>query len=129
MDDLNELMKASETVEFEKKEFEELPDGTYPAIINAVKFTQTKNTGKPMFVWEFIIDGGKFNGRKEWKNQVLNDPTSMAYLRLDLKAFGIVDKEIELIEAKLDTLLDVQLDITIAKNEKGFRNIYLKPLK
>ena len=130
--ELQALLEASADVEvadFSK----EVPDGTYPATIYAVEFTESKTSGNIMFKWEFVYgDACEFANRHEWKYTVLNKPENMKRLTTDLEKFGIECTSIERIKDQLENLLDVPVEITIKSSESKsngqiYRNISVNP--
>ena len=130
--ELQALLEASADVEVADYS-QEVPDGTYPATIYAVEFTESKTSGNLMFKWEFVYgDACEYANRHEWKYTVLNKPENMKRLITDLEKFGIECTSIERIKEQLENLLDVPVDITIKSSESKsngqiYRNISVNP--
>lgn len=130
--ELQALLEASADVEVADYS-KEVPDGTYPATIYAVEFTESKTSGNLMFKWEFVYsDDCEYANRHEWKYTVLNKPENMKRLITDLEKFGIECISIERIKEQLENLLDVPVEITIKSSESKsngqiYRNISVNP--
>lgn len=130
--ELQALLDASADVEVNNYG-KEVPDGTYPAIIYAVEFCESKSSGNLMFKWEFVYDEEtEYANRHEWKYTVLNKPENMKRLTTDLGKFGIICDSIEHIKEQLEQLLDVPVEITIKSsksksNDQIYRNISVNP--
>lgn len=81
--------KASAT---EKREFKPIPTGTYPCEL--IEFsTKETQTGRDMFKCVFNIIAGPFQGKKLFKNMVINaeSPDVMKYLKADMANLGLKD--------------------------------------
>lgn len=130
--ELQALLEASADVEVSDFS-QEVPDGTYPALIYAVEFTESKTSGNLMFKWEFVYgEDCEYANRHEWKYTVLNKPENMKRLITDLEKFGIKCDSIENIKNQLEDLLDVPVEITIKSsksktNDQVYRNISVNP--
>lgn len=130
--ELQALLEASANVEVSDYG-QEVPDGTYPATIYGVEFTESKKSGNLMFKWEFVYgDACEYANRHEWKYTVLNKPENMKRLITDLEKFGIECTSIERIKEQLENLLDVPVDITIKSSksktsDEVYRNISVNP--
>jgi len=48
----------------EEMRFEAIPKGIYDAVVDSCEYKISKNSGKPMFEFQFEINGGDYNGRK-----------------------------------------------------------------
>lgn len=136
LDDLNALLEAAkELPELPGDgEYQKLPDGEYTAIIDNVKFSESKK-GSLMFVWEFIITDGPFTKYHEWKYSMLTSPENMQRLTTDLKKFGVNTTSMEKIEKDFNLLVDVpvtlKIESTVSKKDPSaapFRNVSVKPL-
>lgn len=129
--ELQALLDASADVVVD--DFSEVPDGTYEATIYAVEFTESKNSHKLMFKWEFIYTEEDYANRHEWKYTVLDKPENMKRLTTDLEKFGIECDTIDHIKEQLEHLLDVPVTLTIKSsqsktNDQIYRNISVNPL-
>ena len=130
--ELQALLEASADVEVNDYG-KEVPDGTYPATIYGVEFTESKTSGNLMFKWEFVYgEDCEYTNRHEWKYTVLNKPENMKRLITDLEKFGIECTSIERIKEQLENLLDVPVEITIKSSESKsngqiYRNISVNP--
>ena len=131
--ELQALLDAS--VDVKVDDFSPVPDGTYDAIIHAVEFTESKQSGNLMFKWEFIYTTEEYENKHEWKYTVLNKPENMKRLVTDLEKFGINCSSMETIQEGLSNLLDVEVTLVIKTSEpkeegkEGYRNISVNPLE
>lgn len=134
LEELNALLEESKNVELNDNTFDKLPDGEYTALIDNCEFTESKNSGNLMFKMEFIITGPKFAKKHEWKYYVLNKAENMKRLTTDLTKFGINCSSMDKIQAGLEDLLDVEVNLTIKTSEpkeegkEGYRNISVNPI-
>jgi hypothetical protein len=112
--------------------YEELPDGRYQVRIERVELKESKNQKLPMLEWEFVVVDGKYEGRHEWKYNLIV-PDRLKWLKQDLFSAGLELEELHKLEEELPTLLDRVLDIEIATNKsektgKNYRNVYIRKL-
>lgn len=72
--------------------FKALPPGEYDAVVSAVEFRASRK-GDPMYVIEFTIDGGPFNGCKCWRYVVITE-RSVNIAWEQLKALGANQEDV-----------------------------------
>ena len=128
--ELQALLDASVAVKVD--DYSLVPDGTYDAIIHTVEFTESKNTGKLMFKWEFIYTTEEYENKHEWKYNVLDKPENMKRLTTDLEKFGVNCSSMDSIRNGMQDLLDVPVLLTIKttvskSNGQEYRNISVNP--
>lgn len=75
------------------KSFEALPTSVYPMVIAGFQIKESKSSEHPYIEWEFIVEGGDYNGRKIWYRSSLH-PNVDWRLREDLKAFGVAEDKL-----------------------------------
>ena len=108
-----------------KQEFQPVPDGPYPCVIDKVEFRDYKN-GNPYLNWVLIIDGGPHDGRWLFKRNMLANSQNMVFLKKDIAACGVTLPD-KLSDLELEALLDKKIKVT--KKTKGdFENIYIDHL-
>ena len=128
--ELQALLDAS--VDVKVDDYSPVPDGTYDAIIHAVEFTESKQSGNLMFKWEFIYTTEEYENKHDWKYTVLNKPENMKRLTTDLEKFGVNCSSMESIRNGLIDLLDVPVLLTVKttvskSNGQEYRNISVNP--
>lgn len=119
--------------------FSRVPDGDYVAAIDALRAEMTDDN-YPRLGWEFVIQGGDYDGRRLFLNHTLKDKRNIGWLKKDLRACGVdIDApEFRLSafmaeESNLEELLDVLLDVTVKNRtykaadgtEKQATNVYI----
>ncbi|OYD06081.1 DUF669 domain-containing protein [Paludifilum halophilum] len=114
----------------EVSSFDELPDGRYRVRVQAARLKESKNQGIPMLEWEFVVAEGKYEGRHEWKYNLIV-PDRIRWLKQDLFNAGLDLEELEKLEQELPQLLDRVLEIEIKTNKsektgKAYRNVYIR---
>jgi hypothetical protein len=116
-------------------EFKEVPDGVYQVFIEEIALTETKKEPvRPMLAWQLSIMSGEHEGRKLFKNAVVNTKDkdsieqSLRFIKTDLSVCGLNCKFSEIAE-NLDKLLNAQLEVkVVTKDHKGkpIQNIYIQ---
>lgn len=103
-----------------------VPDGKYNARIDRVEVKQTK-TGKPMVAWQLVIMGGPHDGRRVFKNSVVQDNT-VQYLKQDLSVCGFTG-DLDSLDTTTGAaqLLDRVVAITVKTNGEN-SNTYINRL-
>lgn len=134
--ELNGLLEDSKEVELPTGgDFEDLPDGTYEAVIENCEFKESKSSGNLMFEWHFIIENGQYAGRHHWKYQVLTSAENMKRLTTDLAKFRVDTTSMDAIERGIDEVLigapcDITVKTSVAKDGKykgqSFTNTSIK---
>lgn len=75
-----------------EQSFELIPKGIYNAIVESCEYKISNNSGKPMFEFQFAIDGGDFAGRKLYYYASFSEKalsgTKTALLRIDPTIFS-----------------------------------------
>ncbi len=107
----------------EEREFEDVPDGKYQAIVEKVELTRAQSSGNMMLKWTLKILGPRLAGRLLWRNSVMASKENLKWLKTDLHTCGVEIEKLSDLPARLGDLLDVTLEIT--KRTKGENeNIY-----
>ena len=137
--DVNELVNgfntATENTNNEKKEFEEVPYGTYMVKVERLYLKETK-TRKPMVcVWFRILEGSQKN-RLIFMNQMVDTNQKMNIF----KSFLVkLDSGVELgfdgnwdkFKAMLNNILEeiaetVEYELDYGQNDRGYNTYYIK---
>ena len=137
--DVNELVNgfntATENTNNEKKEFEEVPYGTYMVKVERLYLKETK-THKPMVcVWFRILEGSQKN-RLIFMNQMVDTNQKMNIFKgflakLDSGVTLGFDGNWDKFEAMLDNILEeiadaVEYELDYGQNDRGYNTYYIK---
>ena len=105
------------------REFESVPDGTYQANVKKVELTRSKSSETPMLKWTLEILAPKYNGRLLFRNNMIETPENIKWLKTDLHTCGLDLKKLSDLPANLEKLLDVKLEVT--KRTRGeYENVF-----
>jgi len=105
----------------EEPSFDEVPDGKYQVRIDSVRLDRSQR-GDPMIKWDLLVIAGQHQGRHIFKNSVIT-PAALPYVKGDLKTVGLQLAKFSDLSARLEDLLDVNLEIT--KRTRGdYTNVY-----
>src|SRR5260370_25032059 len=63
--------------------YSDIPDGTYNAVIEEARLTETASTGRPMVIWKLRIQGPQAVNRVVTKTRVVTENTRL-YLKEEL---------------------------------------------
>lgn len=100
-----------------------IPDGRHYAKVMEA-YLKRSAAGNPMLKWVLEIVGGDHAGTKVYRQNMMQTQENMKWLKIDLKTAGIELKKASELEANLDKLIGIYLEIK--KATKGeFENIYL----
>jgi hypothetical protein len=111
------------SVDVEEKDFEAVPDGKYQVKVDRVELTRSETSGNPMLKWALKILGPTHKGRLLWRNNVIASKDNVKWLEQDLYTCGLQMDKLSDLPGKLETLLDVGLEVTKRTYNK-FENIY-----
>lgn len=118
-------------------EFENVPDGKYQARVDKVEIREVRNgkyQGEGMLSWQFVIEGGKYDGRRLFSNNMFvsreldPDQGFVARLKKTLDAAGLKLTKLSELEGRIGELLDRKLSVTVkntSKGDKEFCNVYV----
>jgi len=111
------------TADVEEKDFEAVPDGKYQVKVDRVELTRSETSGNPMLKWALKILGPTHKGRLLWRNNVIASKDNVKWLKQDLYTCGLQMDKLSDLPGKLETLLDVGLEVT-KRTKNEFENIY-----
>tara|TARA_R110001583_G_scaffold21394_4_gene81241 strand:- start:331 stop:801 length:471 start_codon:yes stop_codon:yes gene_type:complete len=109
----------------EKKDFEEVPDGSYSCVVERAEFRKSKS-GNPYLSMALVVDSGPHEGRWMFKRNMLRTEENLSYLKKDLAVCGVAVPD-KLSDLKLESLLDLSVKAT-KKTKDDFENIYIDRL-
>jgi len=125
--------------EFEKteaappNEFVKIPNGKYQVVVDKVRLDRAQNSGALMLKWELIIIGGKYIGRRLFRNNMIATPENFSWLKRDLINSGVEIKKASELPGQLNNLLNILLEVAVRntkKNDQENVNVYItKKLK
>lgn len=108
----------------EDRDMDSVPDGKYQVVVDRVELTKSQNTDNTMLKWKLKVVGPKHEGAIIWRNNVLANQNNVKWLKNDLHACGLDLEKLSELPGKLESLLDVMIEIT--KKTKGENeNIYI----
>jgi len=111
------------SADVEEKDFEAVPDGKYQVKVDRVELTRSETSGNPMLKWALKILGPTHKGRLLWRNNVIASKDNVKWLKQDLYTCGLQMDKLSDLPDKLETLLDVGLEVT-KRTKNEFENIY-----
>lgn len=107
----------AETPVEDKKDFDPVPDGKYQARITkawlAHSGEKSKNPGARMLRWELTIIGPKFAGRKLFRNNMIETPENVKWLKTDLHTCGLVLGSLRELPARVTDMVDVCVEVQV----------------
>lgn len=111
------------SADVEEKDFEAVPDGKYQVKVDRVELARSETSGNPMLKWALKILGPTHKGRLLWRNNVIASKDNVKWLKQDLYTCGLQMDKLSDLPGKLETLLDVGLEVT-KRTKNEFENIY-----
>lgn len=111
------------SADVEEKDFDSVPDGKYQVKVDRVELTRSETSGNPMLKWALKILGPTHKGRLLWRNNVIASKDNVKWLKQDLYTCGLQMDKLSDLPGKLETLLDVGLEVT-KRTKNEFENIY-----
>lgn len=111
------------SADVEKDDFQAVPDGKYQVKVDRVELTRSETSGNPMLKWALKILGPTHKGRLLWRNNVIASKDNVKWLKQDLYTCGLQMDKLSDLPGKLETLLDVGLEVT-KRTKNEFENIY-----
>ncbi|HEY3416410.1 MAG TPA: DUF669 domain-containing protein [Armatimonadota bacterium] len=114
----------------ERKAFEDVPPGRYQALIDRLYLDRAKSSKRLLLKWELLIATGPQKGRRLFRNNTVETPDNLRWLKADLQTAGLTITRLSELPEHLDAqaLIGVLLDITVASKGSGDQartNIYL----
>jgi len=114
----------------ERKSFEDVPPGRYQVFIEKLGLSRAKSSKRLLLKWELTIAVGPHKGRRLFRNNTVETPDNMRWLKADLQAAGITITKLSELPAILDaeTLIGEMLDVTVSVKGTGDEaktNVYI----
>jgi len=102
----------------------DIPDGSYDAVIEEARVTETSSTGRPMVTWKLRIQGPQAVNRVVTKNRVITENT-LGYLREELEKCRLQVSRLSELPARLAELADRPIGIE-KRTKDGRTNFYFR---
>jgi len=112
----------------EKKSFEDVPSGRYQAYIDKLYLDRAKTSRRLLLKWELVIAAGPYQGRRLFRNNTMETPDNLRWLKTDLLSVGLELGQLADLPAKLPALIGVLLDINVSIKGDGDQartNVYI----
>jgi len=114
----------------ERKAFEEVPPGRYQALVDRLYLDRAKSSKRLLLKWELLVATGPQKGRRIFRNNTVETPDNLRWLKADLQTAGLTITRLSELPEHLDAhaLIGVMLDVTVASKGSGDQartNVYL----
>jgi len=131
--DLREFDETYEDVEPpDKASYEEVPDGVYQVRVEKIELKYSKvreeGGGNPMLRWTLRVLTPAFEGALIFRQNMIVTEDNIRYLKGDLITCGLKLQKLSHLPARLDELLDIELEVkkvTNASRSGTFSNVYI----
>ena len=104
--------------------YADIPDGTYNAVIEEARLTETVSTGRPMVIWKLRIQGPQAANRVVTKSRVVTENT-LTYLKEELEKCGLQVSRLSELPDRLRELVNHPIDIQKSTKD-GRANFYFR---
>jgi len=105
-------------------QYSDMPDGTYDAIIEEARLTETTSTGRPVVIWRMRIQGPQEVNRLVTKSQVITENT-LGMLKDALEKCHIQVSRLSELPAKLAELTDRPIGLD-KRTKDGRSNFFFR---
>jgi len=127
--DLAQLDEVYTEVEpAERKELDDVPPGHYQAFVDRAYLDRAKTSRRLLLKWELVIAVGELKGRRLFRNNMVETPDNLRWLKADLQTAGVTLRKLSDLPLQLEPLLGVLLDVTVSvkgTGDQAFTNVYL----
>lgn len=104
--------------------YSDIPDGSYDAVIEGARVTETTSSARPMVIWKLRIRGPQAVNRVVTKNRVITENT-LGYLREDLEKCGLQVSRLSELPDRLGELSDRPVGLD-KRTKDGRANFYFR---
>jgi len=104
--------------------YSDIPDGSYDAVIEGARVTETSLSARPVVIWKLRIHGPQAVDRVVTKNRVITENT-LGYLREDLEKCGLQVSRLSELPARLGELVDRPVGLD-KRTKDGRTNFYFR---
>ena len=112
----------------ERKELDDVPPGHYQAYVDRAYLDRAKTSRRLLLKWELVIAVGELKGRRLFRNNMLETPDNLRWLKADLQTAGVTLRKLSDLPLQLEPLIGVLLDVTVSvkgTGDQAFTNVYL----
>ena len=107
-----------------------VPDGKYQCIIDKAWLSMNKAGDKRMLRWQLKIVAGACNGRVLFRNNVIETPDNIKWLKGDLQVCGLTIHKLNELNDKVGSLVGVCVEVQVKNQGKDAQgranqNVYL----
>jgi hypothetical protein len=112
---------------------EDVPDGKYQCQVDKAWLARSKKGNKRMLRWQLKIVGGEHSGRVLFRNNMIETPDNIKWLKGDLEVCGLTIHKLNELNEKVDKLLGVSVEVQVKNRGKDAegrtnQNVYLNKL-
>jgi hypothetical protein len=104
--------------------YADIPDGSYEAIIEDARISETISTGRPIVIWKLRIQGPQAVNRVVTQNRVITENT-IGHLREDLEKCRLQISRLSELPSRLGELVDRPVRIE-KRTKDGKTNFYFR---
>ena len=104
--------------------YSDIPDGTYDAVIENARVSETASTGRPVVIWKLRITGPQAVDRVVTKSRVITENT-LTYLKEDLEKCRIQVSRLSELPARLPGLVGHSIGVE-KRTKDGRANFYFR---
>ena len=104
--------------------YSDIPDGSYDAVIEGARVTETSLSARPVVIWKLRIHGPQAVDRVVTKNRVITENT-LGYLREDLEKCGLQVSRLSELPTRLKELVDRPVGLD-KRTKDGRANFYFR---
>ena len=109
---------------------EPVPDGKYQCIVDKAWLAFNKAGDKRMLRWNLKIIGGAYGGRVLFRNNVIETPDNIKWLKGDLQVCGLTIHKLAELKDKVSSLIGVGVEVQVKNQGKDAQgrpnqNVYL----
>jgi hypothetical protein len=104
--------------------YSDMPDGSYDAVIEDARMSETSSTGRLVVLWKLRIQGPQAVNRVVTKNRVITENT-LAYLKEDLEKCRLQIKRLSELPSRLIELVDRPIGVD-KRTKDGRTNFYFR---
>ena len=104
--------------------YSDIPDGSYDAVIEGARVTETSLSARPVVIWKLRIHGPQAVDRVVTKNRVITENT-LGYLREDLEKCGLLVSRLSELPTRLKELVDRPVGLD-KRTKDGRTNFYFR---
>jgi hypothetical protein len=102
----------------------DIVDGTYHAVIDEARLTQTVSTNRPIVIWNLRILDPPYTNRRLSKNRVITGKT-LGYLKEDFSKCGLMLQKLSDLPSRIEEMSQRHVQIE-KRTQNGKANLYFR---